>query len=256
MFSDAKQRVTWPSGDQDVAAGDIEERTRAGAMRILNIVTPECRLLSSRERCPYLVHLEVAETGLEGSDARLYASGAKGLGTTIEEALSIPKDPRAEIRGSSYSYEEGPPQFKIPSELLSTQAVAIEPSDCDGTDDEHHSSGLTDSMEQPDESDSPPGGGDANPQDGQGGKPTVSDVHFPSRGGVQYDESFFYPPDGADCRQQQYEQLHQQIQPPKVYQPRPDQLEERYVFRESCGMVHVSLGFLQPVSFHSNCTPR
>ena len=54
-----------------------------GVVQVLNIVVPEARLLSSRERCPFLVRLEVADTGLEGSDARLYAAGAPRLGVTV-----------------------------------------------------------------------------------------------------------------------------------------------------------------------------
>ena len=44
-------------------------------MRVLNIVASESRILASRERCPFLVQVELAETGLEGSDARLDAGG-------------------------------------------------------------------------------------------------------------------------------------------------------------------------------------
>jgi hypothetical protein len=68
-------------------AGTIPEGTRGGAARVLHVVVPQARLLSSRERCPYLVRLEIAETGLDGSDARLYATGVPQLGVTVAEAL-------------------------------------------------------------------------------------------------------------------------------------------------------------------------
>ena len=78
-------------------------------MQVLNIVVPEARILASRERCPYLVRMEVVETGLEGSDARLYAAGAPKLGVTVEEALKS--------RASSDAVDEGG-ECNIPLELL------------------------------------------------------------------------------------------------------------------------------------------
>jgi hypothetical protein len=86
-------------------------------MRVLNIVPSECRILASRERCPFLIQLEVVETGLEGNDARLYSSGVRGLGTTLEESLGI---------GSSASQKQsqfphGFSKYRIPSELLQAQ---------------------------------------------------------------------------------------------------------------------------------------
>lgn len=83
---------------------------------MLNIVVEECRTLSSRERCPFLVHIEVAETGLSGDDSRLYASGAPGLGATVEEALSMGAT-RANERTGAISGRESP-AYQIPSELL------------------------------------------------------------------------------------------------------------------------------------------
>jgi len=71
----------------------VTERTKAGVVRVLNIVTPECRLLSSRERCPFLVHLEVAETGLEGNDAKLYALDDEDPETMVRGSLSMPVPP-------------------------------------------------------------------------------------------------------------------------------------------------------------------
>jgi phosphatidylinositol 4-kinase A len=81
-------------------------------------VVDECRILASRERCPYLVHVEVAETGLRGNDPRLYASGAPGLGATINEALAMSAS-AAGPKGST-SQEQVFAPYHIPSELLET----------------------------------------------------------------------------------------------------------------------------------------
>lgn len=101
--------VTWPRGDDsgehintgaastsvnkatDMAGASPAKftgRAEGGSVRVLNILSSECRLLSSRERCPFLVHLEVADTGMEGSDALLYgASGQTGL--TLTEGIGL-----------------------------------------------------------------------------------------------------------------------------------------------------------------------
>jgi len=82
-------------------------------MQILNIVVPETRILASRERCPYLVRLEVVETGLDGSDARLYTGGAPRLGLTIEEALAM------ESSLNDTTNERKHQRCEIPAELQS-----------------------------------------------------------------------------------------------------------------------------------------
>ena len=95
------------------------EITTGGATRVLNIVVDECRILASRERCPYLIHVEVAETGLRGNDPRLYASGAPGLGATIEEALAMSGSTTSgAVSKGSNSQVHAP--YHIPSELLDT----------------------------------------------------------------------------------------------------------------------------------------
>lgn len=43
-------------------------------MRVLNLIPSEARLLASRDRCPFLVHCEIVDTGISTNDARLYAS--------------------------------------------------------------------------------------------------------------------------------------------------------------------------------------
>lgn len=83
-------------------------------MQVLNIVVPESVILASRERCPYLVRLEVVETGLDGSDARLYAAGAPRVGLTVEEALSM-----ASSTGTAENMrQEGHQPCEIPPELV------------------------------------------------------------------------------------------------------------------------------------------
>lgn len=79
---------------------------KGGVVHVLNIVVPESRVLASRERCPYLVRLEVVETGLEGDDPRLYASGFSRVGVTVEEALGL-KD-FTKTTNSSYHETEIP----------------------------------------------------------------------------------------------------------------------------------------------------
>ena len=84
-------------------------------MRILNIVTPKCRILASRERCPYLVHCEVADTHLGGSDSRLFASlGDNEIGTTCTEAIGMTRR-NAHVSSTRHG---GFHPYRIPSEVL------------------------------------------------------------------------------------------------------------------------------------------
>uniref|UniRef100_A0A7S4ATB5 PI3K/PI4K catalytic domain-containing protein n=1 Tax=Pseudo-nitzschia australis TaxID=44445 RepID=A0A7S4ATB5_9STRA len=110
---DPKQNKLWP-GDASTPSDSNE-----GAVRILNIVVEEAIVLSSRERCPYLIRVEVADTNLRGKDSRLYASGAPGLGATMEEALTMnarPTSRAAPIGGNQQDHGFG--NYHIPSELL------------------------------------------------------------------------------------------------------------------------------------------
>ena len=100
-----------------------------GAVRILNIVTEESRVLASRERCPYLVRVEVADTNLRGNDSRLYASGAPGLGATIEEAMGIKARMTTEKnQEDEYGNYHIPPELFAPNFIKSntSQSVTIE----------------------------------------------------------------------------------------------------------------------------------
>ena len=122
--------TVWPGGQSDTVDSQIHSqspllklKTEHGEMRVLNIVSAKGRVLASRERCPYLVHCEVLETGLEGRDARLYAAGSEGAGVTLQEALGMAsskkeRKPYSNSRGSFASY-------RIPSELSPSDSAAI-----------------------------------------------------------------------------------------------------------------------------------
>ncbi len=169
-------------------------------MRVLNIIVDESRLLASRERCPYLIHVEVADTGLDGSDARLYASDCNGLGTTVEEALGLGSATSA----TAMQQSRPGPAYEIPPELLAEPAL-ISPSG----QSSNESRDTYDSVELQTD--------------------TVVDDYDSSisiplpRGGWQADdEGVFYPeatgfghattPYEELVRQEEYEQLHQQMQ--------------------------------------------
>lgn len=184
---DPKQNNKWPGGEE---ASDL---TNSGVVRVLNIVVEDCKTLASRERCPFLIHLEVAETGLSGNDSRLYASGAPGLGATVEEALSM-SAAAATTTTDSTTGRSNPNNeytaYQIPSELLTEIPFQKDESSIEREDTEE-----TDQSNQ-----------------------TVESV----RGGSQPNETIYYPshPDPDDyftsnpyneVRQNQYEQLHHQM---------------------------------------------
>ena len=76
------QTTTWQRGQNKDNAVD-----KHCIVRVINIVTNECRLLSSRERAPFLVVCEVVDTNLTGNNARLFAVGADNIGATLQEVL-------------------------------------------------------------------------------------------------------------------------------------------------------------------------
>lgn len=186
------KRLTWPGGENHSAdVSRAADRSRAGVMRVLNLVTQECRILSSRERCPYVVHLEVAETGLEGNDARLYASGAAGLGTTIGESLSMPA---TELDDNEHFFAQGFPTYKIPSELMSSSIASLRSDDASletkaGMDESDALEDLND-----------------------------GDLNFPNRGGWQSFEDYAAP-QGHDStahdmiHHQAYGHIHHEVIP-------------------------------------------
>lgn len=117
---DPKQNKLWPGGKQTSSVSN------EGAVRILNIVVEEATVLSSRERCPYLVRVEVVDTNLRGSDSRLYASGAPGLGATMEEAMAMnvrATSSAAMTKGNNQV--GGTEDYHIPSELLEPSSSSL-----------------------------------------------------------------------------------------------------------------------------------
>lgn len=165
--------------EQDEASG--------GLVQVLNIVVPESRLLASRERCPYLVRLEVADTGLEGSDARLYASGAPRVGITVEEALCTRASSCATADSNELSYEH----CKLPIELVPVTR-----------DTEIKSPSLTLASD---------------------GNSSTAAGDFP-RGGWQMeaDETHYMHSSPYDAvRENEYEQLHQHMQDGQVHSAPP-----------------------------------
>lgn len=189
----------------------MADKTDAGTVRVLNIVTSESRILASRERCPYLVHLEVADTGLEGSDARLYAPGSYGVGTTVEESLGMNPSASSAAAASTENHHREP-AYRIPSELLDNhlldELLLKKRSKLQGDSDEDDNDNESESPEK-----------------------SASEVRSP-RGGWQSDEGMYYPPESSDymysnpydmARQHEYEQLHQEMQPPVYRPPLPTQ---------------------------------
>lgn len=177
----------WPSGSM----GEPQEESTGGVMRVLNIVVPEARILASRERCPYLVRLEVVETGLEGSDARLYAAGARKLGVTVEEALKT----RASSGSTSHKSQQSLGHCNIPLELVpsnsqwDTQVEGVTLSNNDARDDTFPRGGWQAEMEGAD---------------------------------------FIHANPYEAVRENEYQQLHQHMQGTRVSAiPRQDQFEER-----------------------------
>ena len=115
--------VCWQDGQChpekfDVDISSLQEsnpnETRT-VVRVLNIVTSECRLLASRDRCPFLVLLEVADTNMEGDDARLYGNGeSKGLTLSESIGLGLGHDT---FQRSHFGIKFSP--FTVPRDLLS-----------------------------------------------------------------------------------------------------------------------------------------
>lgn len=190
------QSGKWPSGREETIAKRHIDPPSGEVVRVLNIVVPESRLLASRERCPFLVHLEVADSGLAGHDARLYASGASPLGSTVEEALSL----NTVIQNQRQPTEttSGQVPYEIPPELLDENQIAKQAT-------QSPKAQFVDRRSE------------------------VKKVQY-SRGGSQSNDQFldepahdgyFYtdPYDYDDVRQQEFEQLHRQMQSPQSPPP-------------------------------------
>jgi hypothetical protein len=172
------QKGVWPDGLSRVDPDAASERAGVEVVRVLNIVVPEARILASRERCPFLVHMEVADTNLEASDARLYATGVQNLGSTVEEALGM-SSAAAGAAAASWRHSSMPTPYEIPQELLHNQRVRLMPQ--------------------------------------QGGSGPNLEKLTP-RGGWQgnemyFEDGFMYPNPIESVRQHEYEELHLQMQP-------------------------------------------
>lgn len=192
-----KQNSRWPGG----SPSQSETVADAGVVRVLNIVVDEARILSSRERCPFLVHVEVAETGLRGSDSRLYATGAPGLGATVGEALAMTASQIGDRESNGRTYE-------IPNELLDSTNLP-----------RSEIAHAKDSA-------------DVRLADGNTGEPNATGTEYIRGGYQQGDENAYYAhnPDDVwnsnaweDVRQGEYEQLHQQM-----YVQREAQQQQQY----------------------------
>mmetsp|Transcript_34 Transcript_34/g.75 ORF Transcript_34/g.75 Transcript_34/m.75 type:complete len:726 (-) Transcript_34:75-2252(-) len=75
--------------------------------RILSIVPSECKILPSRERCPFIVHCEVLQTWLQANSSLVYIQGAPvgyGLLDVMEER-EIPQSMRdVSMTADQYSF--------------------------------------------------------------------------------------------------------------------------------------------------------
>ena len=134
------QCIRWPGGlsndddnthQTDSIHSDFERpQQRNGVVRALRVLPDQCRVLDSRERCPFLVRMEVAETGLEANDARLYATDVSGVGLTVEEALgaaAVRRHRKSSNGGGGGVYEEGGfTSCEIPPELMRKQQVLLQ----------------------------------------------------------------------------------------------------------------------------------
>jgi hypothetical protein len=161
------------------------------------------------------VHVEVAETGLRGNDSRLYASGAPGIGATIEEALALSaKSACAAAAKNVHPREQGFRNYHIPSELLVTSQVSSKKSDSGDK--------VTTGSQQQQQERCP-----------------ADAMQMPRGGSWQADETSFYTHNPEDVftanpydtvREDEYQQLHEQMynEYGVVDQPHPA-AEQRYV---------------------------
>jgi len=190
------QTGIWPDGTKrqpQLSASvnhDLPESLEV--VRVLNIVVPESRILASRERCPYLLHMEVADTQLDGSDARLYASGAPNLGATVEEALGMSALAGAAAATQRHSFTH--PSYNIPDELLGMHQQPVN-SDAAAVLHATHSNHR-------------------NALSHRGG--WQSDETFAL--GDEFNGGYSYSNPYDDVRQHEYEQLHKQMH---SHQPQP-----------------------------------
>jgi hypothetical protein len=109
-----------PSNDNSVISDFENPEKRNGVVRALRILPNNCRVLASAQRCPFLVRMEVVETGLDANDARLYALDVPGgVGVTIQEALgSIRSHGDSVLSDQGVMTDCGFAPCEIPPELM------------------------------------------------------------------------------------------------------------------------------------------
>jgi len=184
-----------------------------GVSKVLQIYTANARLLSSRERCPFLIHVEVLGTNVNGSDPSLYPSSK-----TVEEGMDAIRR-RDEIktsvvRGGSTTQEVTPVAFvqrQATSPAFVRQRVDTPPAFVT-TRQEVETTRHQQELRQP-----PP---EASIQPQQEESSSTESAQAP-RGGSQdylpppnyyepHDDPYYYDP-YADFRQMEFESLHQDL---------------------------------------------
>jgi len=266
------QCVCWPGGDSSAskhqpplrdsaAAPKFDEHSgdrspindfehppkRNGVVRALRILPNECRVLDSAQRCPFLVRMEVAESGLDADDARLYAGDVEGVGLSIQEALG---SVRESLESSTPGHGDGPMMghgdgfatCEIPPELMGQRRRHNGGVRDDTSGDDvasrrenggriqvdglsRYESGVAggDAASDFSSSSSSSSGIPVAPYDGVGDATTSADVTESnnqavlSRGGYQGEDEGYYgpPPDMHGSfdmvREQHYEELHHDL---------------------------------------------
>ena len=234
-------------------------------MRVLNIVSCESRILASRERCPFLVQLEVAETGLEGSDARLYAGGGvdsgksamgnggvgdsggaehnlqteAGFGVSLEEVIRLfasskqKKYNEANWNEQQQQHPYDMPQkrddftsYRIPTELLSRDAMLLsKPNDDPDDTNKEQNTGTMSS--------SPPSSSSPIEIDSAQSS-TPPDVDLPRGGYQRGDDGPYYPnqPGGYGNPGNHYEMNNQEM----LRQQELQRLNEQMLYQQNQGV--------------------
>ena len=235
------QSVAWPGGkssdssqqQQTTTATDFEHPPqRNGVVRALRILPSQCRILDSRERCPFLVRMEVFETGLEANDPRLY-----------------------DIEDGAVSQKNGAAEEVLPSPVVENigenenpNTAGKEEVETDEARPRYQYSHLHERLSLAEPSKRPTIG------DGQGKNPLLSQARLASdsskavfsRGGYQSNEDYYNNPPGMygtnDIREQCYEQLHHDLRHQRESQfnsnPQTDpQTETQYPGQEGAPFV-------------------
>jgi hypothetical protein len=109
-----------PRSDNSVISDFEHPEKRNGVVRALRILPNNCRVLASSQRCPFLVRMEVVETGLDANDARLYAIDVPGgIGVTIQESLGSMRSHGDSVLGDQGVMADcGFAPCEIPPELM------------------------------------------------------------------------------------------------------------------------------------------